>query len=356
MEITISIGGLTIKPKQYILKPVLFLALTITVVILTLPSMIIVLFSSERAPIEEPKQVNQLENEPTVMVNVERASTQTIESVPLEDYVASVVASEMPAEFEPEALKAQALAARTYIIQYMLATGTLDTEPTITDTVQHQVYKNQEELKDQWGTDYSWKMEKITDAVAQTTNQILTYDDEPITPAFFSTSNGKTENAEDYWENALPYLVSVDSPWDLDSPKFLDQKSIPIAEVEERLGLTISGPLTDPAMTYTDSGRVETIELFGKNFSGREIREKLDLRSTDFAIDYSDGYLVFTTKGYGHGVGMSQYGANGMAEDGMSYQEIISHYYPGVEITDLAESDHAQFVFGHQSSETTETN
>ncbi|MBU5594343.1 stage II sporulation protein D [Amphibacillus sp. MSJ-3] len=323
-----------------IMKPIVVLSTLITMIVLSLPTIIILLFSKE--PIEESvsEPINMEENleaESAVMVNVERSATSEVESIPLEQYVASVVASEMPADFELEALKAQALAARTYIVQYLLATGSVDPEQTITDTVQHQVYRNDVELKELWGSDYHWKMEKITEAVRTTAGQILTYDQSPITPVFFSTSNGKTENAEDYWENALPYLVSVDSPWDLESPKYLDQKSIPTAELEQELGINLTEPINEPPMTYTDSHRVQTVELGGHTFTGREVRETFDLQSTDFEIEQKNDHIIFTTRGFGHGVGMSQYGANGMAQEGKSYQDIVTHYYRGVEISTIDE-------------------
>lgn len=340
-----GLEGFTIRQnskKRVLIKPVVILATTLTIIVLSLPTFIILLFSKE--PVEESmnepiNMESELTTESAVTVNVERSATNEVEAVPLEEYVASVVASEMPANFELEALKAQALAARTYIVQYLLATGSLETEESITDTVQHQVYRSEEELKEQWGTEYHWKIEKINEAVLTTAGQILTYDQTPITPAFFSTSNGKTENAEDYWENELPYLVSVESPWDTTSPEYLDQKSIQINETEQLLNISLTEPINEPRMTYTDSGRVQTVELGGQIFTGREIREKLDLRSTDFEIEQKNDHIVFTTKGYGHGVGMSQYGANGMAEEGKNYQEIVAHYYHGIEISTMDDVD-----------------
>ncbi|WP_067841055.1 stage II sporulation protein D [Amphibacillus sediminis] len=330
-----------LKQKANVIKPILLIIITMTVFILGLPSMIVLLSSKgmeeESSPTTYQMTEPDLESESVLTVDVQRTATDNVETVPIEQYVVSVVAAEMPAEFEMEALKAQALAARTYIVQYMLATGASENQ-TITDTVQHQVYRNKDELKELWGKDYTWKIEKITEAVAATSSEILTYENVPITPAFFSTSNGKTENAEDYWENNQPYLVSVDSPWDLDSPKFLDQKSIPISEVEQLLGIRLDTPISEPRITYTSSDRVQTIELAGQVFTGREIREKLELRSTDFTIEQKDDHLIFTTKGFGHGVGMSQYGANGMALEGKDYQEIVEHYYQGAEISTINET------------------
>src|SRR5699024_1238993 len=132
----------------------------------------------------------------------------------LETYVTRVIASEMPTEFELEALKAQGVVARTYIVSHLLH----QEETNISDTTDHQVYRNEEELRELWGDDFQHKMGKLTEAVAATKGEILTYNEWPITASYFSTSNGYTENSEDYWEEDIPYLRSVPSPWDEDSP------------------------------------------------------------------------------------------------------------------------------------------
>ncbi|WP_112182186.1 MULTISPECIES: stage II sporulation protein D [Paraliobacillus] len=316
----------------------LLVGLLLTIILLV-PALIVAphttkmteLETSTEAEVEKPAEAVTLSSDDSAFtVEVMRSETDQIEKVLLEDYVTRVVASEMPAEFELEALKAQALAARTYIVNYLA--HVTDDAANVTDTVQHQVYKSDEELREVWGSDYSWKISKIKEAVAGTVGEILTYEDQPITPAFFSTSNGYTENAEDYWENALPYLKSVASPWDQDSPKFLDQKIVPIDQVEEALGVTLSQSNNDFSMTRTASNRVETVKIAEQTFTGRDIREALELRSSDFSIEQKNDHLIFTTKGYGHGIGMSQYGANGMAEDGKSYQDIVTYYYQGTEI------------------------
>ncbi|MFC4402879.1 stage II sporulation protein D [Gracilibacillus xinjiangensis] len=274
-------------------------------------------------------------------VNVLRTESNEVEEVPLEDYVVHVVASEMPADFELEALKAQALAARTYIVRYLMQANMeqLPGEADVTDTVQHQVFKNNDELRQIWGSDYHWKMDKITEAVVETQGEIITYNKEPITPAFFSTSNGYTENAEDYWQNELPYLKIVESPWDEElSPKFLDQIILTTSEVEQKLGVNLSANVQDFQITRTDSNRVDTATIAGETFTGREVREKLNLPSNDFTITRKNDHFVFTTKGYGHGVGMSQYGANGMALEGKTYQDIITYYYKGTAIETLEQA------------------
>lgn len=314
-------------------------------VILVIPALIVVpkaLYT--RGDQVEMKQENEEEGEATVALKAEdsafsvevmRTASEKSESVLLEDYVTRVVASEMPADFEIEALKAQALAARTYIVHFLTNTNN---NQQVTDTVQHQVYKNDQELQQIWGNDYQWKMNKIKQAVASTVGEVLTYDGKPITPTFFSTSNGYTENSEDFWQNALPYLKSVASPWDEESPKFLDQKTIAIDELEKILAVTLPDNDISFPTTRTESDRVESIEIGGKTFTGREVREKLKLRSTDFKIAKKDNYLIFTTKGYGHGVGMSQYGANGMAKEGKSYKEIVSYYYQGTSIQTIEDT------------------
>jgi len=274
-------------------------------------------------------------------VNVLRTASNQVEQVPLEDYVVHVVASEMPADFETEALKAQALAARTYVVRFLLQESTeeLPGKADVTDTVQHQVYKDTEELREVWGSDFHWKMTNITEAVASTQGKIITYSNQPITPAFFSTSNGYTENSEDYWESELPYLRTVASPWDEEqSPKFFEQTIFTEKELEDKLNVQLSNGESNFKLSRTESKRVETATIAGKNFTGRDIREKLGLPSNDFTINQKDDHYVFTTKGYGHGVGMSQYGANGMAKEGKKHEDIISHYYKGAEINTLKQA------------------
>jgi len=202
--------------------------------------------------------------------------------------------------------------------------------------VQHQVYKSEEELKELWKGDYEWKMKKIKEAVQATKGEILTYEGNPIEPAFFSTSNGYTENAEDYWQNPIPYLKSVASPWDVESPKFEDQAIFTLAEAGSKLGVTIpNDPNTITNLTRTKSDRVKTVTIAGKQFTGRAVREALDLRSNDFTIEIKDNHIIFQTEGYGHGAGMSQYGANGMAKEGKTYKESLTYYYKGTEVSNI---------------------
>lgn len=323
------------------LKPILSVVMILIALTFTLPSLLVLPFSGEKtkgkltesqtAPIEKAKP-----KESATEVAVFRSSTNQIETLPLEEYVIGVVASEMPPDFEFEALKAQAITARTYITSHLL-NGDKSNVPggaDVTDTTSFQVYKSEADLKKLYGKNYNW--DKIAKAVKATEGEILTYKEKPIYAFFFSTSNGYTENAEDYWENQVPYLKSVESPWDSEAPKFESQTTLSIDEFQNKLGITIdkSGDIGE-IIAYTPGKKIAKIEIGGKEFTGREIREKLGLRSTAFKWVRKGDSITITTEGYGHGVGMSQYGANGMAKEGKNYQDIVNHYYQGVAISDV---------------------
>src|SRR5690625_1657553 len=355
--------GLSMKQKQFKfrnssstwkLPSILFLASLITI-ILVITTLIVVPIDKDKGnesaatekaePEAEAEPESESEStaessaaEDTFSVAVMRSNTEQIEDVSLENYVAGVVSSEMPADFEMEALKAQALTARTYIVNHLLHQDNPEGS-NVTDTVQHQVYKNEEELRQQWGKDFQWKMDKVNKAVAATQGEIITYDNAPITPSFFSTSNGFTENSEDYWDNELPYLRSVKSDWDKDSPKYLDQQVFTIGQIESTLGIDLPADSEIPIEeTRTKSKRISELKLADHTFSGRDIREKLELQSSDFTIEQKDNHLIFTTKGFGHGIGMSQYGANGMAKEGKKYEDIVNYYYQDIEVNSITET------------------
>ncbi|GEL77241.1 stage II sporulation protein D [Tenuibacillus multivorans] len=314
----------------------LIVVVILLAVITVIPALIVIPFSEATSdPVNlNETQETELDLTDQPVVRVKRSETDEIEEVPLEKYVVSVVASEVPANFEMEAIKAQALAARTFVIQHLNQSS--EEEFDVTDTVNHQVYKNFDELRSAWGVDYSKNINKIKQAVQETNGQIITYSGKPIAAQFFSTSNGYTENAEDYWQNEIPYLKSVSSPWDEQSPEFLEQQVIPLTEVVNKLGLE-SSSIQVSNTVRTESSRIKEITINNKTFTGREVRELLGLRSNDFTIETKGDHIIFTTKGYGHGVGMSQYGANGMAEEGQTYKDIVKHYYQGVEIANVQE-------------------
>lgn len=329
------------------IKPFFVLASILFTITLLIPALLVLPFSEDRvngklgenlqssSPEAVPVDSSQLES--SVEVAVYRMSKNQIDEIPLERYVVGVVASEMPADFELEALKAQALTARTYIVRQMTSSNQLGVPEgaNVTDTVTHQVYKSEADLKKIWEPeDYEWKLRKVQEAVIATKGQILTYDGTPIDSTFFSTSNGFTENSEDYWSNSYPYLRSVESPWDVkESPKFNNQVIMTVSEFERKLGVKLSGSKIGEIIERTEGNRVAKVNINGKTLSGKDIREKLELKSSDFSWVMKGNQIVINTKGNGHGVGMSQYGANGMAKEGKTYDQIVKHYYQGVKIS-----------------------
>jgi stage II sporulation protein D len=334
-----------ILKKQYRLKwPGTVILGMMLLLMLFIPTVIVMLPKTKSPPIESEEVTSQADPSAgeiemsNVEVAIKRTASEKIEKVPLEEYVVSVVASEMPAEFEMEALKAQAIAARTYVVNHLLHNQD-DQDTVMTDTEEHQVYQNEEELKERWGSDFHWKFDKINNAVTATANEIITYDEEPITPTFFSMSNGYTEDAKNYWGNELPYLKSVESKWEESNPNFTEQTIFTLGEVNSKIGVNLQpGSEIPMQIKRTPSNRVSEVNMNGTTLTGREVREKLGLRSNDFSIQQRDDHLIFTTKGFGHGVGMSQYGANGMAQEGKTYAEIIQYYYQDVEITSIKQA------------------
>lgn len=325
------------------IKPIVLLTLLLIAVTLLIPAILVLPFMDGKASGklgEDLTKASAIDTTAPSAVNVAvyRLSKNKIENVPLEDYLVGVVAAEMPADFKDEALKAQALTARTYIVKKMMSKSddkiALPKGAQVTDTTIHQVYYDDDQLRKNWKMDYDWKRKKIVDAVRATRGQILTYNGVAIEASFFSTSNGYTENSEDYWPNSLPYLRSVSSPWDINTKKYTFQKVIAVKDFEAKLGVKLGGSEKIGNITERTAGkRVGKVEFTGKVLTGKEIREKLDLRSSDFQWSRKGNNIIVTTKGFGHGVGMSQYGANGMAEEGKNYQDIVKHYYQGVEIT-----------------------
>lgn len=291
-----------------------------------------------------------LKTEGQQTVAVQLSATHAIETVPLETYVRGVVAAEMPMTFELEALKAQAVAARTYIVRRMTKGDYSDMSlpgAMVTDSVQHQAYISEAALAKKWSWfDRGRNLDKLNRAINETAGLVATYQGEPIQAVFFSTSNGYTENSEEYWSEPVPYLRSVASPWDVEqSPKYKETMTLSAAEIAKQLGLPdaqtvmADGGGDVQVLSQTTGHRIESIRIAGQTFSGREVREKLGLRSSHFDWTWRNGKAVITTYGYGHGVGMSQYGANGMAREGKRAEDILRYYYQGIEITPWRLSD-----------------
>ena len=263
-----------------------------------------------------------------IIVTVNRTNG-TILKLGLEEYLVGVVSAEIPASFNEEALKAQAVIARTYTKKL------IDSGRKITDSVKTQVYKSNDELKNMWGINYDKYYNKVKNAVLQTKGKCVTYNGEFIDAVYHSTSNGYTEDAIFVWGNNIPYLKTVTSPWDTSANSFLRSTDISFLEISSKLGFDFNYDTTIEIISKDESGRVSKIIVGDKVFTGVELRNILGLRSADFDVTKNSSGITFTTRGYGHGVGMSQYGANGMANSGYTYEQILKYYYFNVEVTNM---------------------
>ena len=254
-------------------------------------------------------------------------SNGSVINLNMTDYLIGVVSSEMPASFNLEALKAQSVLARTYALKAK------QTGKKLTDTVNTQSYIDIDQMKNKWGNSFNTYYNKIKNAVENTNEEYLSYNGNYIEALYHSTNNGKTESSLDVFGNYYPYLISVSSEYDKNASSYLRTINMPLDTISNKLGLSLNNDSVISILSYTDGGNIKEININGNNFSGKKVRELLGLRSADFDISISDNNANITTRGYGHGVGMSQYGANGMANAGYSYKDILSHYYPGTTLT-----------------------
>lgn len=284
---------------------------------------------------------------PSIYKVLDKDTGKVMELTPAE-YITGVVAAEMPASFEPEALKAQAVAAHSYALRQIgLELQNPDTELKgaylSTDPAHFQAYLSEKQRKKRFGANFDTQEQKITDAVNSVIGEILVYEEEPIAAAFHSISSGKTESAQTVWGKEVPYLIAVDSSIDRSNDKCKTVSSFTEREVRSILESNCKKADLSGNMEHwiqigsrSDSGTVLEATAGGVQVTGRDIRTWFDLPSANFSIETSSDGLSFTTYGYGHGVGMSQYGANDMAKEGKTYQQILAHYYPGTQLKILA--------------------
>lgn len=254
-------------------------------------------------------------------------STGEIKNIELEDYIVGVVAGEMPASFNEEALKAQAIASRTYAMYKMKnSNGTYD---LVTDKT-NQVYITEDKMKSLWQENFDYYFEKIKKAVYDTKNLIMTYNGDIILSLYFARSNGKTEDAIAVFGSNQEYLKSVESP----EENLTSEVTISKDKFCNKLNISCDA-INISNVLKSSSGRINSLNINDKTFKGTEIRTLFDLKSTDFDITI-DSEIKFITKGYGHGVGMSQYGANKLAQNGKNYEEILKHYYQNINIEKIS--------------------
>lgn len=269
-----------------------------------------------------------------ITVKLWREDLGELVTLTLDDYIAGVVAAEMPASFELEALKAQAVAARTYAYRRIQRNDRAPEHPDAHFSTDHrsgQAWTSWDDLRQRWGlVGYYTYRKKIEQAVESTKGEIALYNNEPILAVYHSTSGGRTENSENYWADSLPYLRSVDDPYGEHSPHHFTTASFSKNQFLSLMNSSQGNNIR--VVNRYPSGRVKTFEVGDTWYSGREVRERLNLRSSWFTLDEVNGTITFSVWGYGHGVGMSQYGADGMAKEGYDYREILQYYYRNIEI------------------------
>ena len=308
--------------KKHLILYFVSLVLIPVLVITTLYNM---LLKYETQNITE-KTKDNLESEITIKINKDNV----IQELSLEEYIVGVVAGEMPASFNLEALKAQAVASRTYAMYKIL---NYDNRYDVETTSDDQVYISQEEMKEKWGVEFNTYYNKIKDAVISTKDLVMKKDNKVFKSFYFSMSNGYTEDSMTvFGENTSN---SVSSPWDNETlNKFKVTTEFTENDLKAKLNITNDINILE-ILSIDNTNRVEKIKVNDKTFTGIEFRKLLNLRSTDFTIEKEKSVYIITTKGYGHGVGMSQYGANGMAKEEYKYNEILEYYYQNIEITTI---------------------
>ena len=292
---------------------------------------------SSAAPSTQPSADSQ------VMVRLAMEGGEVV-TLSMEEYLWRVVAAEMPASFELEALKAQATAARTYTLSKLGYTVQAHPEADVcTDISCCQAYIDPEQAAANWGASAQEYTAKIAAAVAQTDGMAILYQGQPIQAVFFSSADGRTVDAVEVWGNAVPYLTGVDSPEGEEVPNYHSTVTVPTQEFQETIqgkypGANLSGDPTGwlGEVKANSAGGVEQMQLGGVWVSGTSLRTLFGLRSTSFTLSATAEEITFSVTGYGHGVGMSQYGANALAKQGKDYEQILMWYYTGVEVAPYA--------------------
>ena len=275
-----------------------------------------------------PKEPKQAENRVRLMVKF-RSADGTVQDLDMDEYLTGVVLAEMPSTFGPQAKMAQSVAARTFARKAYITGGKHGDGSVCADSGCCQAYLTKEEYLSLGGSQQA--ILEAGEAVAVTSGYVLTYEGELITATYFSCSGGSTEDAVAVWGTEVPYLQAVDSPGEEYAAHYMDTVTFSKTELENKLGVNLTGNWLGK-ITYTDGGGVDNIELGGKIFTGKELRTLLGLRSTAFSLEDGGEEIHITTKGFGHRVGMSQYGADAMAASGSSWQEILNYYYPGTSL------------------------
>ncbi len=329
------------------MKGIFFAILSLIISTLIIPALILTSCELDVPIRDKPRQLETVESD--LKVTVLNHKTNEVMELYLEEYIANVVAAEVPATFEIEALKAQAVAARTYTMWKIMAFKDRENphhpEADICTSHTHcQEWLSKEELRERHGRLWMYNFwGKIQEAVEETRGVLMTHSMQPIEPLYHSTSGGRTENSEDVFSTPKPYLKSVSSPYEERSPVLTDEKSVTVKDFIKKLkdqngDIEIKEKNLASQINIqerSDGGSIKKVKIGNKDFKGTEIRQMFELRSSDFTVEAKGDHVIFKTRGYGHGVGMSQWGANGMAERGHTYDEILKHYYQGITLSKL---------------------
>lgn len=303
--------------------------------------------SIESSNTEQTTSENDKVQSNSDVFKVLETSSGKVSEIPVRDYVIGAVCAEMPASFETEALKAQAVVCHTYAVRrQMQENSSPDTElkgaDFSDDSSKYQAYFTNDRIKSFYGENYDEYYSKVCSAVDEVLNEILVFDNQPAVTAFHSMSSGFTESAENVWGYEIPYLVAVSSIEDMSASQYEETADFTASEFFTRFtqaypDIRLEGDKSGwiKINKISDSGTVLSMTVGNKELSGLEFRSVLSLKSACFSVSCSDEKISITTKGYGHGVGMSQYGANEMAKEGKTYREILSHYYKGTELSNL---------------------
>lgn len=290
-----------------------------------------------RDPREAPEETAAASAAPSKEVSsrltaLVRREDGSVEKWDMDEYLTGVVLGEMPAYFEPEALKAQAVAARTYAAKARASGGKHGDGSVCMDSQCCQAYRSPEAYLASGGS--AEDVEKIRQAVEDTSGYVLTYGEELIEAVYFSCSGGSTEDAAAVWGADVPYLRATDSPGEENAAHNTDTVTFTAGQFCEALGETLEGDPGDwfGAVAYTAGGGVAEMVIGGKAYTGVQLRQLLGLRSTAFTVTVEESSIRIETRGYGHRVGMSQYGADAMAAAGSTYEDILSHYYSGTDL------------------------
>lgn len=270
---------------------------------------------------------------------IEDQSTGEVQQVPRRDYLIGAVAAEMPLSWPDEALKAQAVAAHSYVLYCRDHATAANGAWLSADPARRQGYLTDTVLHSYWGTRYDANYIRLSALVDSVLTQVLCYEGAPAGTSYFAISNGRTEASENVWGTALPYLVSVDSSTDLAADHYEYALTLSAQQTAQQLAaLGLTADLAAPEQwfgtpEYTAAGYVAALPVCGQRITGTALRQALGLRSTCFTVRYESGTFCFTTKGYGHGVGLSQWGAKALAEQGQNFADILAHYYPGTSLS-----------------------